>query len=175
MIDERVAIFIDGSNLYHCLQQEFGPTKVDMQKLAEKLCGGRRLIRTYYYNAAHDQKSNPSAYAEQQKFFNALTYIPYFEVKLGRLERRGDTMIEKGVDLRMAVDMLLMALTNAYDTAILVTGDGDFSYVVEEIKERGKHVENACPRTGRAKELRRACDKFIEIDKAFLQDILLDA
>jgi len=44
---ERVAIFIDGSNFYHCLKDEFGIAKLDMGKLVEKVRAGRDLVRTY--------------------------------------------------------------------------------------------------------------------------------
>ena len=52
MSEERVAIFIDGSNLYHCLKTQFGNPKIDMGKFVQKLCAGRKLMRTYYYSAA---------------------------------------------------------------------------------------------------------------------------
>ncbi len=173
MTDERVAIFIDGSNLYHCLDQEFHHPKVDVEKFADKLRDGRRLVRTYYYTAAHKQADDPARYADQQKFFTRLKYIPYFEIKLGRLEKRPTGLVEKGVDLQLAVDMLVMALNDVYDTAVLVSGDGDFSYVVGHVKERGKHVENACTRTGHARALHEACDKFVLLDAGFMNGLLI--
>jgi len=48
---DKVAIFIDGSNLYHGLKHEIGNTKLDFQKFIDWLLAGRRLVRTYYYNA----------------------------------------------------------------------------------------------------------------------------
>jgi len=137
----------------------------------EKLRAGRRLIRTYYYNAPVNQPDNPTQYQDQQKFFARLADIPYFEVKLGRLEKRPGGLVEKGVDLTMAVDMLRAAYGDNYDTAILITGDGDFAYVVQTVKDRGKHVENAFVRAGCSKALRNACDAFVPLDQEFLRDI----
>lgn len=172
---ERVAIFIDGSNFYHCLKDEFGIAKLDMGKLVEKVRAGRDLVRTYYYNAPVNQEDHPEQYQSQQRFFERLRQIPYFQVKLGRLEKRpGGMLVEKGVDLAIAVDMLQLAHRNVYDTAVLITGDGDFAYVVNAIKDLGKHVENAFLRTGRSKALADACDKFVLIDRGFLQGILLE-
>ena len=48
---ERVVIFIDGSNFYHGLKSNHHKTAINFEKLANKLAGGRKLVRTYYYNA----------------------------------------------------------------------------------------------------------------------------
>ena len=173
MKEERVAIFIDGSNFYHRMRDELGSARIDFGKFAGLLAGERTLVRTYYYNAAVRQEDGKERYQEQQRFFDALKYIPYFEVKLGRLEKRGDTVVEKGVDIAIAVDMVTFAATDGYDTAILVTGDGDFGYAVQAVKNLGKHVENAFFEAGRSKELLDRADKFIPLDEEVLKDCLL--
>jgi len=58
--------------------------------------------------------------------------------------RAGGVRVKKGVDIAMAVEMLSLAQRNVYDTAVLVTGDGDFAYAVQAVEECGKHVENVC-------------------------------
>jgi uncharacterized LabA/DUF88 family protein len=168
MSDERVAIFIDGSNFYHCLKLEFGKASIDFEAFAQKLIGDRKLIRVYYYNAARRREDGEQGYQEQQRFFNRLRKIPYITVKLGRLEKRGNTTVEKGVDINIAVDMLRYAHNDAYDTAILVSGDGDFATAVEAVKDRGKHVEVATVKTGQSYHLRNACDRFISVNEQFL-------
>lgn len=136
------------------------------------LAGGRKLIRTYYYNAPVRREDGEERYRAQQKFFDALKRVPYLEVKLGRLEPRGDHVVEKGVDITLAVDMLHFAATNMYDTAILVTGDGDFASAVQAVKNLGKHVENAFFRTGLSKHLSDAADRFIALDTDYLKGCL---
>jgi len=169
---ERVAIFIDGSNFYHGLKSNIGNTSIDFAKLGEVLCRGRRLVRTYYYNAPVDQTREPERYRSQQRFFERLKRTPYLSLKLGRLERRGDTFVEKGVDINIAVDMLRYAYEDTYDTAILISGDGDFAVAVEAVEDRGKHVENAYfPNVSR--HLQDACDVFIKLDPTFLAPALL--
>jgi len=165
MKEERIAIFIDGSNFYHGLKALFGSAKIDFVKLAEKLCAGRKLIRTYYYNVPVNRADGEERYRRQQGFFAKLHGTPYMEVKLGRLVRRGSTMIEKGVDVKLAVDMLNMAFTNIYDTAIVVSGDGDFDSAIYGAKNMGKHVENAYFSSGHSDQLKKACDKFILLDE----------
>ena len=165
---ERVAIFIDGSNLYHGLKDTFGKANIDFEKFSQKLCGGRSLVRTYYYSVPVNRADGEARYRDQQRFFTKLQSVPYFEVKLGRLVKRPIGMVEKGVDVKLAVDMLVMAFNNIYDTAILVSGDGDFDSALYGAKNMGKHVENAYFSKGHSDQLKKACDKTILLDKAFL-------
>lgn len=170
MENERVMIFIDGSNLYHGLRNTVGDKSLDFQKFPKKLCGQRKLIRTYFYVCPVQQKGNEENYRAQQKFFAALDEIPYLTLKLGNLQRRGDTWIEKGVDVRIAVDMLTMAVNDLYDTSILVSGDADFADAIEAVKNLGKHVEVA--HVTRTYRLKSVWDKFIHLTADFLQDCL---
>ncbi len=198
---ERVAIFIDGSNFYHGLKACIGNTKVDFAKFSQLLCGDRELVRAYYYNAPVNQQEFPDVYKDQQRFFDSLKTVPYFVLKLGRLEKRtikvdkeelvktfgadtaklilekwGEvivTYVEKGVDIDLATDMLRLAYNNAYDTAIIVTGDGDFVSAVNGVKDMGKHVENANFSDGKGYHIRTACDKFISLDKDFIKPCLI--
>ena len=125
-----MAIFIDGSNLYHSLEENCKRYDVDFAAFAAKLCSGRRLSRVYYYNVLRVPEPNPQAYQDQQKFLSALYNTPYLEVRLGSSKVRGDVAVEKGVDIMVATDMLRLAWDNLYDVAILVSGDGDFAYAV---------------------------------------------
>ena len=127
---ERVTIFIDWQNLWRGLIDEFDNTKLDFVKFATKLVDDRQLVRVYYYTALPDQARDPEQYAKQQRFLDALREKPYFDVRLGRLVPRGDSYVEKGVDIALAVDMLEMAYSDSYNTAILVSGDGDLARVV---------------------------------------------
>ncbi len=162
---KRVMAFIDGSNSYHALKVRFGRTSVDFRRLVSTLVGpDRELVRVYYYNAPVNVAEVPDQYRKQQRFFNGLRRLDYFEVKLGRLERRPHGMIEKGVDVFLATDMVAAGLRDRYDVAILVSGDGDFSHAVQIVKDEGKHVELAFPRCrALANALRDACDSYKEL------------
>jgi uncharacterized LabA/DUF88 family protein len=138
-----VAVFIDGSNLYHSLEENCKRYDVDFAAFAEKLCKGRALFRTYYYNVLRDADRNPQAYQDQQKFLSALYSTPYLEVRLGSSKVRGNVVVEKGIDVMLATDLLRLAWDSIYDVAILVSGDGDFAYAVQAVKDTGKHVEIA--------------------------------
>ena len=168
--DERVTVFIDGANLFFTLKDDFENLNLDFNLLAHKLVDDRRLVRTYYYTALPDQRLHPDRYAKQMRFLDALREKPYFTVILGRLESRGNTYVEKGVDIALAVDMLQMAYSDAYDTAILVSGDGDLSKVVEIVQRMGKHVENASTPSCLSYHLRNVCDKTVILNKDFLKN-----
>lgn len=171
---ERVAVFIDGSNFYHgCMTALPAGTRVDLERFAARLVGERQLIRVYYYTAVVRREDGEERYQNQQRFLERLRHLRYFQVKLGRLMPRHGTVVEKGVDVNIAVDMLKYACSNAYDTAILVSGDGDFATAVEAVKDLGKHVENAYFDTGRSQELQTVCDAFIRLDRAYMQDCSL--
>ena len=66
---DRVMIFIDGSNLYHLLKNIYGDLKslneFNFSKFLRLLCGNRKLIRTYYYNAILDQSKDKEKYQRQ--------------------------------------------------------------------------------------------------------------
>lgn len=157
--ESRVAIFIDGSNLYHSLEENCRRFDVDFRAFSEKLADGRPLFRTYYYNVLRDQDRNPQAYQDQQKFLSALYSTPYLEVRLGGSKIRGETAVEKGVDIMMATDLLRFAWDDLYDIAILVTGDGDFAYAVQAVKDIGKHVEIAAFPANLSWELAHVADQ----------------
>ena len=166
---ERVCIFIDGSNFYHGLKASFLRTDLSFERFVEWLAGDRKLVRTYYYNATVSQQRDPERYRSQQRFFQSLSRIPYFSLRLGRLEPRGSTFVEKGVDIAIAVDMLSMAFSNVYDTAILVSSDGDFARAIEAVCNLGKHVEAVC--FPKAYGVRQAADKAIVITACCLSPL----
>jgi uncharacterized LabA/DUF88 family protein len=77
--------------------------------------------------------------------------------------------IEKGVDVQLAVQMLSAASDNQYDTAIIVSNDGDFAEVVKEVRRLRKNVENAEFPNRLPSYLSRQCSKIIELSKDFIE------
>ncbi len=75
--DDKVAVYIDGSNLYHSLRNLASKTNLDFLAFASQLAGSRKLQRIYYYNALVDNAIEPDRYQEQQKFLNALCHVDY--------------------------------------------------------------------------------------------------
>lgn len=171
LLPQRVAIFIDGSNLYHSLEENCKRYDVSFAAFATKLCNGRTMFRTYYYNVERDPDRNPQAYQDQQKFFSALYNTPYLEVRLGTSKMRGDVAVEKGVDIMLATDLLRLAWDDLYDVAILVSGDGDFAYAIQAAKNMGKHVEVAAFPANLSWELAQVADDRELLTPDYFADI----
>jgi uncharacterized LabA/DUF88 family protein len=184
---ERVMVFIDGSNLYYGVKAVTGRATIDFGRFAANLCGPkRRLIHAHYYNVPVHQLNNAAVYAGQQRFLNRIRTIPHLSVHLGRLVARdrdetcpkcGATYkvsyrTEKGVDVQIAAHMLVHAFDNQYDTAILVSQDGDFAPVVAEIRRLGKSVENAEFPNRLPSFLSQSCSGVIQLDGAFLKSCM---
>jgi uncharacterized LabA/DUF88 family protein len=167
-VTKRVAIFIDGSNLYHALEENCGRKDVDFRKFILKLSEERDLFRGYYYNILRDSEQ---AYQEQQKFLSGLYKIDFLEVRLRPSKYREGILIEKGIDIMMATDILQFGWQDLYDTAILVSGDGDFAYALQTIKNMGKHVEVAAFSNTLAYELTQIADKVHILDDNFFKDL----
>ena len=113
----------------------------------------RQLYRTYYYNAERDADINPKAYAAHRTFLSTLNNKPKYVVRLGNSKQRGDTTVEKGVDIMLATDMLKYAWDDLYDIGIVVSGDGDYTYAIKAIKELGKYVEVVALSSNLSKQL----------------------
>ncbi|TFH37044.1 MAG: NYN domain-containing protein [Dehalococcoidia bacterium] len=171
MGSERVAIFIDGSNLYHALEGTLKRHDLDFTQFVAKLCGDRTLFRTYYYNALQDVAVRPDAFREQQEFLDGLRKTPYLEVRLGTIKTAQGTQVEKGVDIMLGIDLLNCAWNNLYDTAVLVSGDADFAYAVQTVKNMGKHVEVAYFEGATARELLGVADVRHQLDNTFFSTL----
>lgn len=171
----RVAIFIDGSNLYHSLDENCGRTDLDFELFTFKLAADRPIYRTYYYNILQDQERKPQGYQDQQKFLASLYSVPRFEVRLGTQKVRGDVVVEKGVDIMLATDLLQYAWRDLYDVGILVSGDADFTYAVQTVKNMGKHVEIAAFPVNLAWELANTADDRVYLDKDYFKDLWVSA
>ncbi|MBW2060895.1 MAG: NYN domain-containing protein [Deltaproteobacteria bacterium] len=162
---QRVMIFIDGSNFFHGvtggLKQDF--YKVDIDKFIEKIVANRELMRIYYYTVRPTDSSIKS-YNQQLSFLDRLERKPYFKLRLGRLAGPKGNQREKGADIFLALDMLLLAQNDTYDVAALISGDGDFSEVINRVQEIGKIVENYAFKGKKSDHLLRTCDVFHYID-----------
>ncbi|WP_456403127.1 LabA-like NYN domain-containing protein [Persephonella sp.] len=162
--NEKVAIFIDGGNMFHVSNHY--QIKINYKKLVDILRKDRWLLRAYFYTGIPTgdlPKEVREQFKRQQGFLNELQNIG-IKVKTIPLKRTPEGYIEKGIDILLATDMVSLAFRNAYDTAVLVSGDSDYVPVVKEIQELGKRVENATFKRTSSYELRKVCDEYIQLD-----------
>lgn len=180
---DRVCIFIDGSNFYHALAEAGKPKNIDFGKLALALCGSdRKHIQTYYYNTPlphpdpkdRDFKAKESRRRDQQRFFNALRFVPNLTFKTGRFQKLpNSSLVEKGIDVMIAVDMLILAYKNAYDTAILISSDADFKSAIEVLKfDFGRRVELHQVVGSKAYDLITVCSSYHPITDEIINSCL---
>ncbi|MBS3090561.1 NYN domain-containing protein [Candidatus Pacearchaeota archaeon] len=174
---ERISIFIDGSNLYYSLK-DLGVAKIDFQKLVDLLKKGRLLVSVFYYNAPLDISVDAKKYWEQQKFFDALRRIPGFNVILARMRKHkrenGTFVFEvKGDDIYFATDLVSGAYEDLYDTALIVSGDEDFVPAIRKVQKLGKKVENIYFWSTSSNYLKKTCNTSFCIDKKIAKSIEL--
>jgi len=174
---ERVVIFIDGSNIFHAIRAL--NIKIDYSKLVNLLADGKYLIRAYYYSAmprVEDvEKDTPEwdSLMRQRKFISELKNMG-IKPRMANLRKLATgEWLEKEVDIMLATDMLALAFRNAYDTAVLVSGDSDFCYTVETIQDLGKRVINATFKRNSSPLLRAVCDEVIILDD-YIDQIIME-
>ncbi|MEO5365543.1 MAG: NYN domain-containing protein [Magnetococcus sp. WYHC-3] len=163
--EERVAVFIDGSNLYAAIRSlgfDF-----DYKKLLEYFRKRCRLVRAYYYTALSDEQD----YSPIRPLVDWLAYNGYAVITKPIKEyvdaATGIKRTKGNMDIEIAVGMMRMA--PYYDHAVLFSGDGDFRSVVEAIQNMGKHVTVVSSLLTQppmiADELRRQADHFLELNR----------
>jgi uncharacterized protein (TIGR00288 family) len=81
------------------------------------------------------------------------------------------TPVEKGIDIMLATDLLYFAWNDFYDVALLVSGDSDFAYALQAVKNMGKHVEVAYFERGISKDLLNIADNRYLLNQSFFKGL----
>lgn len=149
----RVAIFIDGSNLFYAALQ-LG-IEIDYTKLLVRLTSGSRLLRSFFYTGV--DRTN-----EKQQGFLLWMRRNGYRVISKDLVQLPDGSKKANLDVEIAVDM--MSLVGSYDTAVLVSGDGDLAYAVNAVSYRGVRVEVVSLRSMTSDSLINVADRYIDLD-----------
>ena len=133
--NERVALFIDGANLYSAARA-LG-FDIDYRRLLEVFAEKGRLVRAYYYTAlVEDQEYSPIRPLVDWLDYNGYTMVtkPTKEFT----DATGRRKIKGNMDIELAIDMMEMA--EHLDHVILFSGDGDFRRLVEAVQRKGVRV-----------------------------------
>ena len=148
--NKRVAIYIDGSNFYFKLSSaplNFNNLiQFDYFNFAKWLSRDRIFGNVRYYigvvRAKEDNQKGQELRKKQQKLFaHLISPAQNCIVKKGFLMSSDGKYHEKGVDVQIAVDLLVGAYDDLYDTAILISSDTDLIPAIKKVKELGKEVE----------------------------------
>src|SRR5690349_22157214 len=162
--NERVALFIDGANLYSAARA-LG-FDIDYRRLLSVFRQKGRLIRAFYYTALVDDQE----YSPIRPLVDWLDYNGYTMVTKPTKEytdATGRRKIKGNMDIELAIDVMEMA--QHLDHIVLFSGDGDFRRLVEAVQRKGVRVtvvstvRSAPPMV--ADELRRQADNFVELQE----------
>ena len=123
-VKERVAVFVDVQNIYYTVKDKYG-THFDYSAFFEEATSGRQLVKAIAY--ATDRRD-----PKQIQFQNILRTIG-FEVKLKPFIQREDGSTKGDWDVGIALDMVEHA--GKADLFVLASGDGDFTSVVEKLRD----------------------------------------
>ena len=159
---ERIGLFIDGSNLYAAARAL--AFDIDYKRLLDAFSENGRLIRAFYYTALiEDQEYSPIRPLVDWLDYNGYTMVTKpakeFTDSMGRRKIKGN------MDIELAIDMIEMA--PVLDHIVLFSGDGDFRRLVEAVQRKGLRVSVVSTVRSQppmvADELRRQADNFIEL------------
>lgn len=160
--NERVAIFIDGSNLYSAARSlDFD---IDYKRLLAEFSSNSRLIRAFYYTALIDDQE----YSPIRPLVDWLDYNGYTVVTKPTKEftdAQGRRKIKGNMDIELAIDA--MEIAENIDHAVIFSGDGDFRRLVESLQRKGRRVTVVSTTRSQppmvADELRRQADVFVDL------------
>ena len=167
--DERLALFIDGSNLY-AAAKTLG-FDIDYKLLRQEFMRRGKLLRAFYYTALleNDEYSPIRPHVDWLNYngFSMVTKpAKEYTDSMGRRKVKGD------MDIELAVDA--MELAPRVDHIVIFSGDGDFRPLVESLQRQGVRVSVVSTIRSQppmiSDDLRRQADNFIELDD--LRDVI---
>jgi uncharacterized LabA/DUF88 family protein len=160
--NERIALFIDGSNLY-ATARALG-FDIDYKSLLNVFDQNAYMVRAFYYTALLDDQE----YSPIKPLVDWLDYNGYSIVTKPTKEftdSAGRRKIKGNMDIELAIDVMEMA--SRLDHIILFSGDGDFRSLVQAVQRKGVKVSVVSTIKSNppmiADELRRQADAFIEL------------
>jgi len=159
---ERVALFIDGANLY-AMTKSLG-FDIDYKRLLLLFRQKGQLVRALYYTAIIEEQE----YSSLRPLIDWLDYNGFTVVTKPTKEftdASGRRKLKGNMDVEIAVDAMQLAKT--LDHIVLFSGDGDFRSLVAALQQTGKRVSVVSTLKSQppmiADELRRQADQFIDL------------
>lgn len=167
--DEKLALFIDGSNLYAAAKAlQFD---IDYRLLRQEFMQRGKLLRAFYYTALLENDD----YSPLRPLVDWLNYNGFTMVTKTAKEftdNQGRRKIKGNMDIELAVNA--MEIADHVDHIVLFSGDGDFRSLVEALQRKGVRVSVVSTIRSNppmiADDLRRQADNFIELDD--LKDVI---
>ncbi len=89
-------------------------------------------------------------------------------IALGQRHKSVEFRVEKAVDVMLAVDLVVLAERGTYDTAYVISADGDYTHAVTHVRTLGKKVFAVSPTN--AHQLSTVANSLIRVDAPWLRD-----
>lgn len=158
---KRAVAFFDGQNLYYAAKGAFGHSypSYDVKALAARVCRERRweLVSTRFYTGVPDAQDNAfwnhfwAAKLAQMGREGVVTYarsLRYRNQTVRLADGTEHTVLvgqEKGIDVRLALDVVRLAHRGDYDVGLIFSQDQDLSEAADEIRviarEQGRWIK----------------------------------
>ncbi len=148
MKEERVVIYIGGGNTYKRLKNLgilVKSKRFNYLAFTQYLAGDRKLVSRRYYigivrNVDKSHKAEEMVRG-QQKFLDNLQ-VEGFEIKRGKIMYDDGRIREKGVDVKLSLDLVIGAVDDLYDTAIVIFSDTDLIPAIKYVRKvKNKKIE----------------------------------
>lgn len=165
---ERVCIFIDSGNFYSLVLKKLGVQSVDFnfEEFVKYLAGERIIIKDgkrFYTGTVRNGRESKNAISNQNTLFDNLINAGNWSIKTSKLRTRKEKIIidervddyqnllnkgikeifytrqrEKGIDVKIATDIIVGAIDDQYDIAILISSDTDLVPAIDWVRYRYK-------------------------------------
>jgi len=159
---KQIILYIDGENLRHYIEmvfrskkvtrKNFDITKIDFLKLFENALKGLKITKKRFYAAKlHEYPEYPDTLPRSKELIlrqrilktilekQGYEFVLMGNVRAQEVEVNGKKTIifkEKGVDVKIAVDLISDTCDKKVDTIILCSSDSDLQPAVKEIRDR---------------------------------------
>jgi uncharacterized LabA/DUF88 family protein len=147
---KRAVAFFDGQNLFHAAKAAFGHAfpNFDPRKLATAVCRARcwTLVESRFYTGVPDARDDPFwnhfwvAKLEQMARSGLHTCSRALRYRNRLVPLPGGNVIstlvgqEKGIDVRIALDVVRLAQQHVYDVGLIFSQDQDLSEAADEVR-----------------------------------------
>jgi uncharacterized LabA/DUF88 family protein len=143
---EKVAVFVDGANLYHSIKSYYKGV-LDYGVLLGAAIGDRKLLRATFYIVEKQDQDESSGASGARSFVYNLNKFGYKVrskplVVHESLSADGERVVSHKGDWDMGIVIDMMRLADHADAYVLVSGDGDYVEAAEYLQsEKGLRIE----------------------------------
>lgn len=164
----RVAVFVDGANLYHSIKSYYKAV-LDYSRLLEAAVGDRDLLRATFYIVEKHEPDETTNTNSARSFVYNLNKFGY-KVRSKPLQvheafnAEGERTVSHKGDWDVGIVVDMMRLADHAGAYVLVSGDGDYVDAVEYLQsERGIRVEVISAAQCTSQSLLDACDQHTDL------------